>query len=173
MSEGQWLERVGDWYAENPVLRGLVELLGLAPDVGPGVSVLNEAALAARDRMKLRKLRRLCDALAGGWRDLSPQLIQEEWFIHAWFSVWDVAQRKRDDEMIERSAALILYLARHGTVQPLRLEDFLNRFEEFLSILRDISLRELHLLFLLREVQQANAAPGVPASADAAKTWTL
>lgn len=127
--------------------------------MGVPLTMADESVMAVRNKMHGRRLRKLCDSISGGWHDLPPNLIEQESFLHAWFSISRAALRQRHDEKIERFAWLLLNGARYGLLYE-------DAFDEYINILEDLSLRELHLLILRQESEQNFMVSGTRSNPD-------
>jgi hypothetical protein len=142
-----------DAYAKNPVLRGLIQLI----PYGIG-SAFDTALTTALMNWREKRFRIYFDELSKGSKVLTEQLIGEEDFLYAYFSTLKASINQNREQKIRLYARFLcnaVALNKIGT----------DAFDEFLSILDDLSLRELQILLLLKEIDKSNP-PIIQTSSD-------
>lgn len=146
------LQKIADAYEGSPLVRGLVQLLMSPVPYGIGSAI--DAALTSKiENMREERLRVFFKELAAGTRDLSEDTIQQEDFLHAYFATLKAAVNTRQKEKIGLFARLLSNAARMEQTGS-------ETYEEFLRILEDLSLRELHILSILKRLEDAH--PNLP-----------
>lgn len=135
------LQRIADAYEGSPIVRALVQVVMAPIPYGIG-SAIGAALTSAIENMREERLRTFFDELAKGTRHLTEELIQEEDFLHAYFSTLKAAMNTRRREKIRLFARML-----SNASQERRLGS--DIFEEFLGILDDLSVRELQILLIL------------------------
>ena len=152
-------------YKNNPPIQAIFSLIpfalaqsnyGLAILLSATFTAANAFLLASIENMLSDRLRTLADELEAGHLELTSELIETEDFIHAATSIITATVKTKQREKIRLFARLLLYAVREQ-----RLDD--EQFGEFMSILDDLSLRELHLLMILKRVETEH---GIAPSAD-------
>jgi hypothetical protein len=86
----------------------------------------------------------------GAYR-LTPELINSEPFLYRFVSTYTASTRAEQEEKARLFARLLL-----NAVEPERIQD--ERFTEYLSILEDLSAREIRILAILQEVAATHPA---------------
>lgn len=126
----------------QPLIRGLIQLL-------PGGSAIETTILATVARIEAERLRTFFDELSAGRVRLTPDVVESEDFLHAYFATTSAARRTR-------RRAKVRYLARllAGSFGPGAAES-IDEYEELLGIVEELSFRELTLLGLLAEAERA------------------
>lgn len=144
------LNKLGDEYFTNPVIRGIIGLIQLAPPV----SAFDEAANASWQRAKERKQkadekrkRTLLKELYEGRQELTEELIQQEDFLFAIEAVARASLRARRDEKIHLFARLLLNACQDDNLGS-------DAFDEYLNILDSLTIRELKVLKLFKIHQE-------------------
>jgi hypothetical protein len=142
---GSRAESLARRYDKRPLLRALVQLIpfGVGSAIDTGVSVHLQNLVDKRRRI-------FFDELAAAELPLTEEMIENEDFLHFFFATEQAAERARREEKIVYFARL-LASAFSGTYSDL------DEYEEFFSILEDLSYRELRLLILLRDVSKEHA----------------
>jgi hypothetical protein len=133
-------DTLGDFYADNPLMRALVALAGLIPVA----SVVDAAVVAQWEKAKKERFRILLDKLSQDEEHLTEELIQQEDFIYAFISVARSSILTRQREKIRLFAQLLTNACRRKKLDS-------DEFEENLKILDELSLRELKLLLLFKK----------------------
>ncbi len=141
------LQRIAAQYEDNPVVRALVQVPMSFVPYGIG-SAIDAALTAAIENMREKRLRAFFDELARGAQRLTPELIQNEDFLHAYYATLRASINTRREEKIRLFARLL--------VSPAYLTDLSSEtYEEFLQVLDDLSVRELQILLTLDEFERA------------------
>jgi len=135
-----------DFYKDNPIIRALVALVGLVPVVSV-YSAIDAAVIAQWEKTKKERFRMLLDKLSQGEKYLTEELIQQEDFIHAFISVTRASILTRQKEKIQLFAQLLTNACRRKELDS-------DEFEENLTILDELSLRELKLLLLFKKHEE-------------------
>ena len=138
------LEKIANLYEKNPIVRALVQLAMAPIPYGIG-SAIDSTLTAQISRMREKRLRTFFDELAAGSLALTEELIQKEDFLHAYFSTLKAALNTRRSDKIKLFARLLCNAGREH-----RLDD---PYEEYLSILDELSMRELSVLLLLKDFE--------------------
>lgn len=131
-------------YQRQPVLRALVQLVPFG--LGSAADTAMTAALA---RYEEERLRTFFDELAAGHVELTPDAAESEEFLHAFLATTAAARRTRRREKIRYLAQL---LRSTFSEQP---PQSIDEYEELLSIVEDLSARELQILALLATAERA------------------
>ena len=134
-------EKLALRYEASPLLQGL---LGLTLFWFPGLSdsVTAEIVKSAA-AIKRARLLELMDALRDGELELTPALVQSEDFLHCFEATTRATLRTRQSEKRQLFARLLA--AATGTDRFRDVEEF----EELLSTLDDLSVREIRALVVL------------------------
>lgn len=143
-----------DRYRTDPVLRTLVETTAavasaMFPPFGAVVGVFDAGLTSTLEKMYGRRLHKFFDELASGTIPLTEETINNEDFLHAYFATLRAATNTRHDQKIQLFARLF-----SGAIRVDRVGEV--AFEEFLSILDDLSVRELNILQLLHRFEEAH-----------------
>ncbi len=136
-----------DTYENDPLMRALVALVGGIPVFGSFASALDAALIAQWENSKAQRFKILLQELNSGQRFLTEKLIQDEPFIFAFTSITKAAINTRKKEKI----ALFARLLRNACIEKRHGSD---EFEEYLSILDDLSYRELRILLILKKFEE-------------------
>lgn len=142
------LQRIADAYEGSPIVRALVQVVMAPIPYGIG-SAIDAALTSAIENMREERLRTFFDELVKGTRHLTEELIQEEDFLHAYFSTLKAAMNTRRREKIRLFARML-----SNAFQERRLGS--DIFEEFLGILDDLSVRELQILLILKRLEDSH-----------------
>lgn len=131
-------------YEDQPVLRGLIQLVPF------GIGSAVDTALAVRYQThRADQLREFFDELGAGKAHLTPELVADNDFLHCYFAtVAAVLKSAR--------AGKVRYLARllRSAVTEEKVSS-IDEYEELLSIINELSYRELGLLSLLASHERA------------------
>ncbi len=120
-------------YEQNPLIKGLIQLL-------PGASAIDTALSTKLNTLRSERLKTFFDLLNAGKIQLSPNIIETNEFLHAFFATTDYVLRTRSNEKIERFAKILLDFSKGD----LKIEDF----EYYIPILNDLSDLEFSILTL-------------------------
>lgn len=134
-------------YESNPLLRGLVQLV-------PGASALETTILNTVAQIEADRLRTFFDELGAGRVPLNDRMIETEDFLHAFFATSNAARRTRQREKIRYLARLLR--STFGRPTP----PIIDEYEELLSIVEELSFRELHILSLLDQAEEQTSFSG-------------
>ena len=124
----------------NPLLAGI-----LTGAVEGAVELMSSGI----DQMRRERDRAFFDELEKDQHFITQELIGREDFLHAFFVSLSAARRTRNRNKIKRFARLLL-----TATQDYRLES--DEFDEFISILEDLSPRELEILLVLGRFEDLN-----------------
>jgi hypothetical protein len=130
-------------YERQPILRALVQLIPF----GAGSAVDTGLAVAAA-RHEEERLRTFFDELGKGKIELTVDVAKSEDFVHAFLATTTAARRTRQREKIRYLARL---LRSTFSAEPPRSSD---EYEEMLSIVEELSARELEILALLGSAER-------------------
>jgi hypothetical protein len=148
MSEVTALEKIADAYEGKPIIRALIQV-AISP-IPYGIGSAIDAGLTARiEHMREERLRTFFQELGSGSRELTDDLIHEDDFLHAYFSTLKAATNTQKKEKIRLFARLLLEAARKRRID-------IDVYSEFLSILEDLSVRELHILLILKRFEDSH-----------------
>jgi hypothetical protein len=112
----------------------------------PGGSVIDTAISEFSDQYRVRKTRKFFDELSKGEIELTPEKIQNDDFLHAYYSVLYYVQRSRTDEKVARFAFLFRSLI-EGKVD-------IQDHEDLVKILDELTDREMYVLIKKREFEK-------------------
>lgn len=129
-------------YESNPVIRGLIQLLPLG--IGSGVDV---AITVQLENIRRERLKTFFDELGDGSIQLSEDLLESEDFLHCYFATAKAALNSRRREKIRMFASLLKSSTQEGKLSNI------DEYEEYLSILDELSYRELMVLFKIDEYE--------------------
>ena len=128
-------------YSNKPVLRSLLQLI---PNWGAADELLQYRA----NEIKNERLATFFDELAEGKHELTAELIKTEDFLHCYFSTLRAALNTRQREKIRFLARLL-----DASFSP-DIHTTTDEYEELLSVLESITLREFEVLFDLWSLEQ-------------------
>lgn len=144
------LDSLLDAYNNDPVLRALIRLIMSPIPYGIG-SAIDSALTAKINRIRKRRLKTFFDELQLGKRKLDEELIQREEFLYSYFATLKASINQNREQKIRLFARLLRNAVSFDKLGT-------DEFDEFLSILDDLSLRELQVLFSLHEIETAHPA---------------
>jgi hypothetical protein len=127
---------------EKSVLRAIIQFDPTG--IGPALEIYLSQNLA---KIKEKNFRILMEQLSTGEKYLTPEIIDSEEFIFAFFAVTDAALRSHREEKIKAFANLLLYGAKTGQYNS-------EVIYEFINILDEISIREFRILNFLHEFEE-------------------
>lgn len=125
-------------YEHNSVVRALVQLIPMS--IGSAVDV---AIITRVQNIRTNRARVFFDELAKGDEKLRPELLENNEFLHCYFATASAALKSRRAEKIQALARLLLSSTTEGKFEAG------DEYEEFLSILDELSFRELQILTIL------------------------
>lgn len=127
-------------YSNSPTVKALLQL---APGGGSLDSLLNKRA----EEIKHTRLESFYDELEKGNFELTPEVIKSEDFLHCYFSTVSAVIRTKRREKIQILAQLL-----KASAKPSALQDT-DEYEDHLSIIDEMSYRELETLALLEKYE--------------------
>lgn len=131
-------------YEHLPIIRGLVQLVPL----GIG-SAVDTALLGYYQAYQTDRLREFFDELGTGVVPLTPELIESNDFLHCYFATLGAVVRSRRQEKVRYLARLLKSALVSQGVSSI------DEYEELLSIINELSYRELGILSLLARFERA------------------
>lgn len=149
------LERFGRAFAENPLYQGLTDISGaalgiVAEGAFPGASTVAPAATTgvrvatlAILRLHQKRADRLNAAVAGATTSQPEDVLRREDFLHCYLADLRATIHTRREEKIDLFARLLV-----STIEGADLAG-VDEFEELLSILDELSFREIRILTIL------------------------
>ena len=155
------LEEIGKRYEQQPIIRGLVQLIPWG--IGSAVDV---AIMTVLNNVREDRAHAFFDELAKGRIALTQEQINNEDFLHAYFATVRAALNTRRREKIRLFGQLFTHHCQGA--------GFTNTdtYEETLAVLDDLTLRELQVLLLLRDFESKNSIlPGQNALQRATQFW--
>ena len=135
--------RLEEEYRAHPILRGLLQLV-----LGEVGSALDTAIANQVQKMREERLEAFFQELKEGERDLTPELVQSEPFLQAYFATTIAALRTKRREKIAWFGRLLL--AATGANPGINLAD---EHEDYLKILDELTYRELGILATLAQFE--------------------
>lgn len=145
-------------YRAHPILRGLLQLLPC------GVGGALDTAIANQlQKMREERLEALFQELQEGERNLTPDLVQSEDFLQAYFATASAALRTQRREKIAWFGRLLL--AATGANPGINMAD---EHEDYLKILDELTYRELGVLATLAQFEAQYPDPITPGGGDVA-----
>jgi hypothetical protein len=135
-------EALAHRYLQNPGVRALVQLVPF------GVGSALETYLATRlDNIRQRRRQTFFDELAKGTVDLTPQLIENEDFLHCFVATVRAVDRTRREEKIHMFARLLSAASSGGAAPDA------DEYEELLGIVDQLTPNEFRVLLALEEYE--------------------
>lgn len=129
-------------YERNATIRALVQLVPM------GIGSAADVALLTRlQAIRIDRVRAFFDELAKGEQQLDPELLESNDFLHCYFSTTAAVLRTRRTEKIQIFARLLRAATEDGKL------DVIDEYEEFLSIVDELSHRELLVLSTLAKYE--------------------
>ncbi len=144
----KWLERSGEWYIKSKTVRALMQIAG-AVTFG-GSSALDTAIALKVENMRAARLRTFFEELDKDGTVLTNEVIQTEDFLHAFFATTKAALNTKRKEKIEMFARLLKSFA--DSKNNLNIDEY----EDNISILDELSCRELLVLNILEKFEVEN-----------------
>lgn len=138
----QAIETLATRYERNAVLRALVQLIPFSIGSAADTALLTRLSTIRADRARV-----FFDELARGEKQLCPELLESTEFLHCYFATTAAALSTQRNEKIQALARLVLSSATNGKIATI------DEYEEFLSILVELSFRELSVLVLLEKYE--------------------
>jgi hypothetical protein len=134
------VEAILEHYNHNPVLRALVQLLFPFFGTAADIALVETYGQMLQDRMRV-----FFDELGSGDIPLTEDLLKSQDFIHCFMCTFRAVIRTHQQEKLELFARLLKSTATISTYSKHAIDEY----EEYLSILNDMSLREWHILDLI------------------------
>lgn len=131
---------LSEYYNEKPIIRSLLQLI---PGWGSADTLLQERA----NQIRSERLKALFDELAEGQHELTEELIQSEDFLHGYFCTLRAVINTRHKEKIRLFARLL----RNSVNSDAGYNP--DEYDELVSILDLLSLREFNTLLLLHNLE--------------------
>lgn len=135
------IEQLANRYQASPVIRALAQ-------VTPISSAVDAALVAKLENIHKDKLREFFDELKKGDIPLTPEIIESEDFLHCHFSTVRAALNSRRREKIRYFARLLISSVNSSEISTV------DEYEECLSILDELSFRELEILAVLSRYEK-------------------
>ena len=145
-------------YEGNPVIRGLVQLF-------PYGSAIEGALLTTIQNIRHDRLKTFFDELAGGNIEITPELIESEDFLHAYYATVKATLNTRRREKIKMFANLLKTSFHLGLLQDI------DEYEEFLRLLDEMSFRELSVLLKLYKYENRRTEPALESDRERADSY--
>ena len=123
-------------YSNNVYLKGLIQVLSIGGF--PVGSVIDSSLSTFLNTQKVKRLKVFFDKLNDGEIILEQTDIENNDFLHAYFSTVNYVVRTRTDEKVERFAQILKSL--------FSKEIDIDKFEDYNSILNELSEREFYIL---------------------------
>lgn len=136
------MEKLIEKYENNPVIRGLIQLV--PGGIGSSIDVVLCIEI---EKIKSERLKTFYDELGNGDIVISEDLILSEDFLHCYFSTLKAVINSRRREKIQFFAKI---LKSSISCKPILTTD---EYEEYLNILDELSYRELSILFKLHSFE--------------------
>ncbi len=137
------IEQLANRYQTNPIIRGLVQVIPFG--IGSAVDV---ALVTILENIREDRAREFFDELEKGAVQLTPEIIESEDFLHCYFSTARAALNTRRREKIRYFARLLTSSISSSEISTV------DEYEECLSILDEISYRELGILAVLSRYEK-------------------
>ncbi|WP_226675688.1 hypothetical protein [Rossellomorea aquimaris] len=125
-------------YSNNSVLRGLIQVV-------PYGAVVDNLLNVSYNNILLERAKIFYEEIGCGTVELTPELVENEDFLHSYFSTYKAALFTRQREKIRFFARLLSNGIYEGIVSNA------DEYDDFLKILDDLTSREIVILFLLDE----------------------
>lgn len=146
MSEASLTERGLEKYQKNAPLRALVQ--AVLPGVG---TFIDTTLINKRDELQRKRAKTFIDELDRQGHDITSEALNDDEYAHAVIVTVTAATHAARTEKIHKFANLLMNYRR------IVIDNNVERYEELLRILDDLSMREYHLLLLLHGTLQDSA----------------
>lgn len=131
-------------YKDNPVIKSLIQALNLA---GIPIGPVADSFITTRvSNLKTLRLKCFFDELNTGDTQLTEKVIEQDDFLHAYFSTINYVIRTRSDEKINCFARILKKLE-SGKIN-------INEFEDYTAIFNELSEREFAILAIKSQYEQ-------------------
>ena len=137
------IEQLGNRYQTSPLIRSIIQVIPLG--IGSAVDVALDTKI---ENIRHDRAREFFDELEKGTVQLTQEMIESEDFLHCYFSTFKAALNSHRREKICYFARLLtssITLSKIPTI---------DEYEEYLSILDDLSFRELEILIVLSRYEK-------------------
>jgi len=133
-------------YWGGTFVRALIQLdpTGIFPAAG----VLTSAAI---QRIQEKRAKVFFDELGRGEIRLTPELIQSENFLHSYFATVKAALNSHREEKVRMFARLFRAAAQSKVLSSV---EGVDEYEEYLSILDDLTIKEMRVLVALENYER-------------------
>ena len=145
LKEHGLIANLASHYSRNPLLRALVELVPVAG------GAVDTAITTQYQRIHEERTRAFFDELAAGRIEVSPELLASEDFLHAFFASYRAATRARQREKTRLFARLLRSVGDGHVLRDI------DDFDDYLSILEELSFREWSLLAKVERLEEMTA----------------
>jgi len=136
-------------YEGNEVIRSLIKL------VPSGIGSAIDSFISIRLNKLLRKRKRVFfTEIASGKKHLTPEMIDSDDFLHAFFKTTDAAMRTHRVEKIRLFARILKNAALSDSLKNV------DEYEEYLQILDELSLREIGILTIMDGLSEESSGAG-------------
>lgn len=120
-------------------------------EIGLSTNFITSPFIMVADKLRKQRQERLLNELARGEKLLTDKVIRSHEFVSAFMIIHHVVLRTRHEEKIKYFARLLL-----SGIENKKLDT--DEFEEFVSILDDLSYREIEILQLLHHFEKNTPA---------------
>ncbi|WP_407310023.1 hypothetical protein [Desulfosporosinus sp. SB140] len=138
------LEKLASSYERTPVIRGLIQLIPFG--IGSGIDV---ALVTTIQNIRADRVKTFFDQLEANDAVLNPELLKSEDFLHCYFATVNAALNTKRREKIRMFAKLL------SSAVSTSLFNNSDEYEEYLSILDELTFRELVILNILHRHEDA------------------
>ncbi len=154
-------ERLAHRYQRNSVIRALVQL------IPAGIGSATDVAITTRiDNIREKRARAFFDTLEQQDIALTPDIVENEDFLHAYFATTRAALNTHRREKIQLFGRLFANYSRGESAESA------DAYEETLRILDDLSYREFQVLLILKRFEdEAPEEEGLNALQKATRFW--
>jgi hypothetical protein len=139
------IESLIEIYEKNPIARFVLQTI-------PGISAWDSAFVATVVKLNEKRQRAFFEALPQ--TELTEEQKSSEPFIHAFLKTTSAVQNTQNLEKVRLFANLFANGFIHSSHTPSSEE--VGKYEEFLSILDDLSVREFQILSILQRHERNN-----------------
>lgn len=133
-------ESILEEYKNNTVVRGLIQLV-------PFGGLIDNVVTTGYNNILVDRAKTFYDELNSGEIILTPELIENEDFLHAYFSTLKAALYSRQRSKIRFFSRLL----RNG-LSDQKINNA-NEYEDYLKILDELSYREIYILYVLYQCE--------------------
>ncbi len=142
MKNKSGITKIIEGYNKNPVLKGLSQILPYG--IGSGVDAVLATTL---QNIHSKRKKEFFDELSSGDIELTSDLLESEDFLHCYFATAKYALNSRRKEKIMMFARLLKSATLDNSFSCT------DEYEEYLSILDELSFRELSILYKLHQFE--------------------